>query len=842
MACGSIYTLSNISGETGILHNVYSDNIDNSHSVSSPFLYSSNGSITSLHSSDINVSDYIEFRKGIKNYPPAYNHPKATSDISFFYSSKEPYISGDSSNFIGHSIKLNNQGNILAVSSLSGDGLVRVFSSDGDVWTQLGADIEGLPSYGFGSSIDLNGDGDILAIASPSANTNSGIVDIYDWDESLWVSRIPSISGKSIENFGSSISLSYGGDYIAIGASSANQGSGASRFYNWNNDSWGEMSYGVSGTSIQENLGSSIDLTTDGQTVIVGGSGNNGGDGLVKSYIYSGAASSGLLGGLVFTSNNDSSSYNGLSISVSQIAGGTTSPDPPTPATVDYNVVTETLIVSADISNGQATNSGVAIDLSSTANSSELSSAGFYVSLFDGLELDPITSSGPTPTEGGIDAFWNQLGQTISGLSNEQFGSSVKILNSRFFAAGGVNGNNGDGSIRTYSQHINIWSLHQNLPSGNNFDFDNNFDILSVSHPQANLGSGLCRVYGSHSSNWEQIGEDLIGDSQDERFGKSVSLNGNGSIFCSSTDLYGINKGLVRQYNFDYIADLNLDSTRVTSKKLNLDYYKLPTFDPLVKGDVWRSEGDFLKISAGWTPGAINTLAWYDAADLFTITSSSNIISEVKDKSGNGLDLTVPTSNLGPNTGRRTLNGLNVIDWDQSSQFLENIIFSHNQASTPLCIAVVFKADLDGDQDFIFAGTMSTSPGTRMALRRFNSSNGFQILGGSGTGTNISMGSGADTVLEGETYMVLSKLNSSNSQIRIDGYLKNTGNIGTNTLNSIKIGGNAIGGSNLKGYIAELIIFSDTTEQEKIEGYLAHKWNLAPKLPTDHVYKTDFSF
>ena len=298
----------------------------------------------------------------------------------------------------------------------------------------------------------------------------------------------------------------------------------------------------------------------------------------------------------------------------------------------------------------------------------------------------------------------------------------------------------------------------------------------------------------------------------------------------------------MRQYNFDYIADLNLESTRVTSKKLNLDYYKLPTFDPLVKGDVWRSEGDFLKISAGWTPGAINVLAWYDAADSFTITSSSNIVSEIKDKSGNGLDLTVATSSVGPNTGRRTLNGLNVIDWDQSNQFLENINFSHNQASTPLCVAVVFKADLDGNQDFIFAGTTSTSTGNRMALRRFNLSNGFQILGGSGTGVNISMGSGVDTVLEGETYMVLSKLNSSNSHIRIDGYLKNTGNIGINPLNSIKIGGNAIGGSNLKGYVAELIIFSETTEQEKIEGYLAHKWNLTSKLPNDHIYKTNFSF
>lgn len=845
MACSRIYILSSVSGETGTLRYISSESISNSHRVTTSEIYSTNGDITNLSSTNAKIYDSESFHKGYKNYAINYEYPETTSSSSFFYSSKEPYISGESSDFIGESIKLNDDGKVLAVSSPSGNGLVRVFSSDGDYWEQLGADIEGAFPEGLGSSIDLNKEGDMLAIGVPFANLNSGLVKIYDWDNSSWIARDPSISGKSIENFGCSLSLSKDGDHIAIGGVSANLNSGISRVYNWVNGSWSEMGNGVSGISDEEHLGSAIDISTDGQTILVGGSGDDGGNGLVRSYHYSGAASSGLLGGLIFTSNEEDSSYNDFSISVSQIAGGTTAPNAPTPATVAYNPPAN-LIVSADINNGQATNSGVAINLSSPANSAELSSAGFSVSMASGLELDPIIPSGPTLTEGGIDPYWNQLGQTINGSNNEKFGSSVKMRDSHYFAAGGVEGNNGDGSIRAYKFHststVNSWNLHQNLPSGKNFDLNTNFSILSVGHPEANLGSGLCRTYGYHSD-WEPIGQDLMGESQDERFGKSVSLNSNGSFLCSSANLYGVNKGLVRVYDFDYIADLNLNSTRVTSEKLNLDYYKLPTFDPLVIGDVWRSEGDFLKISAGWSPAVINTLAWYDAADAFTITSSSNIISEVKDKSGNGLNLTVITpGRTGPKTGRRTLNGLNVIDWDEDRQFLENLNFSHDQASTPLFIAVVFKADVDGNQDFIFAGTTSSAIGDRMALRRFNTSNGFQILGGSGTGTNIAMGSGADTVLEGETYIILSKLNSSNSQIRIDGHFKNTGNIGTNHLNSIKLGGNAIGGSNLEGYVAEFIIFSDIGEQENIEGYLAHKWGLTSKLPADHTHKNNLAF
>lgn len=845
MACSRINTLSSVSGETGTLRYISSESISNSHRVTTSEIYSTNGSITNLSSTNVKIYDSESFHKGYKNYAINYEYPEITSSGSFFYSSKEPYISGESSDFIGESIKLNGDGRVLAASSPSGNGLVRVFSSDGDYWRQLGTDIAGAPFDGLGSSIDLNEEGDMLAIGVPFANLNSGLVKIYDWDNSSWVARDPSISGKSIENFGHSLSLSKGGDYIAIGGSSANLNSGISRVYNWNNGLWNEMSNGVSGISDEEHLGSAIDISTDGQTILIGGSGDDGGNGLVRSYGYSGAASSGLLGGLIFTSNEEHSSYNDFSISVSQIAGGTTSPDAPAPAIIVYDGLS-TLTVSADINNGQATNSGVAINLSSPTNSAELSSAGFSVSMVGGLELDPVISSGPTLTEGGLDPYWNQLGQTISGSNNEKFGSSVKMRDSYYFAAGGVDGNNGDGSIRAYKLHststVNSWNLSQNLPSGKNFDLNTNFSILSVGHPEANLGSGLCRTYGYHSD-WEPIGEDLIGESQDESFGKSVSLNANGSIFCSSANLYATNKGLIRQYDFDYVADLNLNSTRVTSEKLNLDYYKLPTFDPLVIGDVWRSEGDFLKISAGWSPAVINTLAWYDAADVFTITSSSNIISEVKDKSGNGLNLTVITpGRTGPKTGRRTLNGLNVIDWDSAGQFLENTNFSHNQASTPLFIAVVFKADVDSNQDFIFAGTTSTAVGDRMALRRLHTNNSFQVLGGSGTGTNIAMGSGANTLLEGETYIVLSKLNSSNSHIRVDGHFKKTGNVGTNNLNSIKLGGNSAGGLNLEGYIAEFIIFSDMAEQENIEGYLAHKWGLTSKLPADHTHKNNLAF
>lgn len=847
MSCRHIYTLSSVNGESGVFDRIDSDYIYNSHWINTNLLNASIGSITNLSSSDLTIGDSIHFNNGSKSYQINYDNPDIFSSVYFFYSGEEPFISGEANEFIGESLSLSEDGNTLAAgSSLAngGNGLVKIFNHDGDTWNQVGADIIGLSLEGLGNSVDLNHDGSIVAIGGHTANLNSGIVKVYDLNANSWAQRPASISGHSVENLGYSISLNNAGDLISIGAPSSNLNSGMGYILEWNGSSWSELSYGASGLTSNERLGSSTSISDNINTVAFGGESANSNDGIARMYNYSGIHSSGAVGGLLFTSIQDGLSYNGLGIILDQIPGGSNLPDPPTPATATYDSLNNELKILADISNGSVDYSGLAIDLNSALNSSEISSAGFSLGLINGSGLEPISGYPITNTEGGLDEFWMPLGSAIHGSFSEKLGSSIKInKNGNYIAIGGIDGNNGDGSIHFYNFHLDEWH-DQNLSlSGQAFDINNSFNIVSVGSSSANLNSGICRTYGKESNQWELIGEDILGGSTNENLGSAISINGNGEVFCASSNSFSINKGVVKTYNFDYISDLNINSTRVTAEKLNLDYYKLPTFDPLVIGDVWRDQGGFLKISAGWTPAVLSTLAWYDAADEFTITSSSNIVSRIKDKSGNGFDLTVITAGkTGPQTGRRSLNGINVIDWDQPNQFLENTNFSHNQASIPLYIAVVFKADLDSNQDFIFAGTTSTSTGNRMALRRFNLSNGFQILGGSGTGINISIGSGSDTVLEGETYMALSKLNSSDSHIRIDGYLKNTGNIGTNPLNSIKIGGNATGGSNLKGYIAELIIFLDSAEEEKIEGYLAHKWGLTSKLPGGHLYKNKLPF
>ena len=56
------------------------------------------------------------------------------------------------------------------------------------------------------------------------------------------------------------------------------------------------------------------------------------------------------------------------------------------------------------------------------------------------------------------------------------------------------------------------------------------------------------------------------------------------------------------------------------------------------------------------------------------------------------------------------------------------------------------------------------------------------------------------------------------------------------------IGGGAFGGRRLDLKVGEIIIFNDKlsdADEDRIEGYLAHKWNLTSILPSGHAYKTN---
>jgi Flp pilus assembly pilin Flp len=130
----------------------------------------------------------------------------------------------------GASVSLSGDGNIVAVgaphnySQVITSGYVRVFQNLAGVWTQIGATINGEGTYGTsGSSVSLSSDGTILAIGDPSNNgvngSDSGHVRVYRNVSGTWTQIGADIDGKAANNYsGSSISLSGDGTILAIGS------------------------------------------------------------------------------------------------------------------------------------------------------------------------------------------------------------------------------------------------------------------------------------------------------------------------------------------------------------------------------------------------------------------------------------------------------------------------------------------------------------------------------------------------------------------------------------------------------------------------------------------------
>lgn len=247
--------------------------------------------------------------------------------------------------------------------------------------------------------------------------------------------------------------------------------------------------------------------------------------------------------------------------------------------------------------------------------------------------------------------------------------------------------------------------------------------------------------------------------------------------------------------------------------------------------------------SSGWSPADIPTIFWYDASDAATITFDRNTITntdevtEVRDKSGNNITLARLPGRIGPVIGGRTLNGLNVFEWNGNNG-LENTSFTYNQNSAPLNLAMIVQIDDTGQaQHFIISGRKTTTAGDRMATRWI--SDQFQVIGGANTGANapFNLSSGGYPLGSTTPRILLPTYNGSQSEWRVDGAQKNTGTVGTNSYVTLRIGKNEAGEQDLDGYIAEMVGFSNNNMREKAEGYLAWKWGLQGILPASHPYK-----
>lgn len=198
----------------------------------------------------------------------------------------------------GQSVSISDNGTTLAVGAPNNDaggmdaGQTTIYTLSGFTWTPRGSVINGVAAGDYsGYSISLSGDGSSVAIGSYAADNSTfvetGHVRVFAWSGSSWLQRGTALEGDNInDNLGISVSLNSNGTLLAAGSSTHGNGSndlGLARVYQWSGSAWNQRGTDIVGGT-NELLGASVSLDAAGNTMAVGAIGNTSTAGRMQVY------------------------------------------------------------------------------------------------------------------------------------------------------------------------------------------------------------------------------------------------------------------------------------------------------------------------------------------------------------------------------------------------------------------------------------------------------------------------------------------------------------------------------------------------------------------------------
>jgi len=149
---------------------------------------------------------------------------------------------------------------------------------------------------------------------------------------------------------------------------------------------------------------------------------------------------------------------------------------------------------------------------------------------------------------------WNQLGYDITGNHNEHSGHSLGLSDD-----GNVLAIANRSSVRIYEYISGSWLLKGNEILGYGWEdkdvsLSSDGTIVAIGEPEFSDGltqRGRATVYKFESNSWIQVGNNIVGESEQEFAGKSVSLSSLGNVLAVSftgNNTNGNNSGQVRIY------------------------------------------------------------------------------------------------------------------------------------------------------------------------------------------------------------------------------------------------------------------------------------------------------
>jgi hypothetical protein len=233
----------------------------------------------------------------------------------------------------GYAVALSADGNTALVGGDADNGNVGaawVFVRSNRTWSQQGSKLIGnCPSSCggpngtgeagkgfFGSSVALSSDGNTALIGAHEDNTNVGAAWVFTRSNGTWYQQGSKLVGNCVfpcggpdgtgeigsGGFGTSVALSSNGNTALIGAYGDNSGAGAAWVFTLSGGTWSQQGPKLTGGNA--NFGYDVSLSSDGNTALIGGWSDNGLVG--AAWVFNRSGTSWAQQGSKLTANDES--------------------------------------------------------------------------------------------------------------------------------------------------------------------------------------------------------------------------------------------------------------------------------------------------------------------------------------------------------------------------------------------------------------------------------------------------------------------------------------------------------------------------------------------------------
>lgn len=383
---------------------------------------------------------------------------------------------------------------------------------------QIGSDITGSEDNdATGRTVAISADGSIVATSGHFYGSNNGQLRVFSLQSEEWTQIGQTFEGAPFQQLGGRMTLSGDGSMLAMN-------SGSIKVFHYDNGSWNQIGQSLVEENIGEGFGSQIALSYNGDYLAVGTNQSN-------------------IGG----------SRSGA-IRVFQLTGGAwikIGEDIPGPSA--GSELGDAIAISDD---GQTVIGGM-------------------------LSNDEIASnSGKAQVFRYSANEWTQLGQDINGLGTWDFlGAAVDISGNGTVI--GVTCADGIGETCLFELSGGSWLRMGECLEGFETSLALSYDgqIVAVGEDGASpvgRSSGKGALYRFNSNEWEQVGEDVTGDQQDDYFGRAIALSADGQVMAvgaTRSRIGDTRPGFIRVYDMIAALPVNLLSFEVSaigkSAKLN---------------------------------------------------------------------------------------------------------------------------------------------------------------------------------------------------------------------------------------------------------------------------------